>query len=92
MHIVTKIVTNTLLTVLLSCLLTATTVEARSNKGVSKNKAVSTAVSKFPGKVVKVSGHSKFYQIRVLQKNGRVVTVKVDKLTGQILNSRKRGR
>lgn len=75
-------------TLLLSALLglsLATTVDARDNKGVSKNEAVSTATSKYPGKVVKISGGGKLYRIRVLQKNGRVVTVKVDKKSGRIV-------
>lgn len=75
-------------TLLLSTLLSlslASTVDARNTKGVSKNKAVSTATAKYPGKVVKISGGSKFYRVRVLQKNGRVVTVKIDKKTGRIV-------
>lgn len=75
-------------TLLLSALLSlflATTADARSTKGVSKNKAVSTATAKYPGKVIKISGGSKFYRVRVLQKSGRVVTVKVDKKSGKIV-------
>lgn len=73
-------------------LLTATVADARSTKAISKNKAVATATSQYPGKVVKISGGKQFYQIRVLQKNGRVVTVKVDKKSGRILKGRKKGR
>jgi len=83
---------KTLLLSILLCLFTATAVDARSNKGVSRNKAASMATAKYPGKVVKISGSKQFYQIRVLQKNGRVVTVKIDKKTGRILNSRNKGR
>ena len=83
---------KTLLLCALLGLSMAPVVDARSSNGVSKNKAVRTATAKYPGKVVKISSGSKFYQVRVLQKNGRVVTVKVDKATGKILNQRKKGR
>ena len=83
---------KTLLLCALLSLVMASTAQARNGNGISRNSAVKTATSEYPGKVVKITGSNKFYQVRVLQKNGRVVTVKVDKKTGKILNSRKKGR
>ena len=83
---------KTLLLCVLLSLSMAPTVDAQSGNGISKNKAVKMATAKYPGKVVKITGSSKTYQVRVLQKNGRVITVKVDKTTGKILNPRKKGR
>lgn len=88
MHILTK----TVLTLVILCLFQIPVATARGDGGISKNQAVSTATKKYPGKVVKISGGKKFYQVRVLQKNGRVMTIKIDKKTGKIIQSRKKGR
>jgi uncharacterized membrane protein YkoI len=54
------------------------------SRQVTKNEAVKAARAKFPGKVVKISNAKKYFNVRVLQKNGRVITVKVDKKTGKV--------
>lgn len=66
--------------------------DALASQGISKNRAVSAATAKYPGKVVKISSNKNYYHVRVLQKTGQVITVKVDKKTGKVLQSRKRGR
>ncbi len=60
--------------------------------GISRAKALKVAVAKYPGKVVKISDGKKHYQIRIVQKDGRVVLVEVDKNTGVVRKSRNRGR
>ena len=78
-----QILTKSVLVATLCCLFAMPVAQAKSN-GVSKNQAVRTATSKYPGKVVKISNNKATYRIRVLQKNGRVITVTVDKKSGRI--------
>ena len=62
--------------------------EASARGDLSRGDAVKAAVGKYPGKVVKISTQKQFFHIRVLQKNGRVITVKVNKKTGTVKKSR----
>lgn len=51
---------------------------------VSREQAASLAQQQYPGKIVKVRVEKKNYRIRVLQDNGRVITVLVDGQTGRV--------
>lgn len=86
-----RILTKTALLIAVLALFQLAPVYA-DDSGISRGQAVKAAVARFPGKVVKISGDKKYYQIRVLQDNGRVVIVKVDKKTGRVLTSRNKGR
>lgn len=79
MHILTK----ALLLSLLFCQLLVPVAQAR---GVNKDQAVNTVKRKYPGKIIKITNASNHYQVRLLQKNGRVMNVKVDKKSGKILS------
>ena len=57
---------------------------ARQQAQISKQQAVKLVKSNYPGKIVKIQNGRQYYKIRVLQKSGRVITLKVDKTTGKI--------
>lgn len=51
---------------------------------VTKEQAAMLAQQRYPGKIVKVQTGQQFYRIRVLQSDGRVITVLVDGRTGRV--------
>jgi uncharacterized membrane protein YkoI len=51
---------------------------------VSKEQATELAQQRFPGKILKVQAESSQYRVRLMQANGRVVTVLVNNRTGQV--------
>lgn len=51
---------------------------------ITKEQATKLAQQHYPGKIVKVNTDSRYYRVRVLQSDGRVITVLVDSKTGQI--------
>ncbi len=51
---------------------------------ISKSQAVAIAQKKHPGKVVKVKKSGKFYKVRIVKKNGHVVTLSIDQETGKL--------
>ena len=51
---------------------------------VSREQAASLAQQQYPGKIVKMRAEKISYRIRVLQDNGRVITVLVDGQTGRV--------
>ena len=51
---------------------------------VTKEQAATLAQQRYPGKIVKVQTEQQNYRIRVLQSDGRVVTVLVDGRSGQV--------
>ncbi len=77
-----------LMTLLMCCLLQVPVAVAKG-KHVDKSQAVQAAKRKYPGKVIKISNGKRHYQVRLLQKDGRVVTVKVDKASGKVIQSGK---
>lgn len=73
--------------ILSTLLLTGNMAQARNDnagKMVSREQAAALAQQSFPGKIVKVQVQQQYYRIRVLQADGRVVTVLVDGQTGRI--------
>ena len=57
-------------------------------KQINQAQAVQKAQQKVKGQVLKVRQSKNNYQIKVLQKSGRVVTVNVDKKSGRITQTR----
>jgi uncharacterized membrane protein YkoI len=51
---------------------------------ISREKAAALAQQRYPGKIVKVQTEQQRYRIRVLQADGRVVTVLVDGQSGRV--------
>lgn len=58
--------------------------EATENFKVSREQAAAIAQQRFPGKIVKVQTDKQHYRIRVLQADGRVITVLIDGQTGRV--------
>ena len=68
-------------------LIISTAAQANNNeirKAVSREQAAALAQQHYPGKIVKVQVQQQNYRIRVLQADGRVVTVLVDGQTGRV--------
>lgn len=55
-----------------------------TEKQITKEKATQLAQQRFPGKIVRVQAEKRHYKVRLLQPDGRVVTVLVDSRTGQV--------
>jgi|GEM_PF-1095497 len=51
---------------------------------ISREQAAALAQQRYPGKIVKVQTEQQRYRIRVLQADGRVVTVLVDGQSGRV--------
>ncbi len=51
---------------------------------VTKQQAHDNALQQFPGKVIKVSEAEGFFKVRILQGNGIMIDVTVNKQTGEI--------
>ncbi len=51
---------------------------------VTKQQAHDGALKQFPGKVIKVSDADGFFKVRILQVNGIMIDVTVNKQTGEI--------
>lgn len=51
---------------------------------VSKEQAVALVQQQYQGKIMKLRTDKRYYRIRVLQRDGRVITVLVDNQTGQV--------
>ena len=73
-----------ILSALLFCTSYSLAAGNNDNKPISREQAVNLAQQKFPGKVLKVQDKQQYYRIRVLQTDGRVITVLVDGQTGRI--------
>lgn len=51
---------------------------------MGKRQAVQIVKKEYPGKVLKVKDQDKHYKVRVLQTQGRVIDVKVNKADGKV--------
>ncbi|MBZ9611705.1 PepSY domain-containing protein [Rheinheimera maricola] len=81
-HKVLVLLTVMLLTSTLSSAALAMTSPKRP--AVTKEQAAQLAQQRYPGKIVKVQTEQQFYRIRLLQSDGRVITVLVDGRTGRV--------
>lgn len=77
---------NKVLLIIIAMLFSATSAAMTSPKrpAVSKEQAATLAQQRYPGKIVKVQTDQQNYRIRLLQSDGRVVTVLVDGRSGQV--------
>ena len=87
MHKLAKAIITVLMCALVQLPLLGLTSGMVHARGVNKNQALDTVKRKYPGKIVKITNGKNHYQERLLQKNGRVVNVKVDKKSGKIVKS-----
>lgn len=51
---------------------------------ISKEQAVTLVQQHYQGKIMKLRAEKRYYRVRVLQRDGRVITVLVDNQTGQV--------
>lgn len=61
---------------------------AQDNRQKQINQAQAVQKAQKKGQVLKVRQSKNHYQIKVLQKSGRVITVNVDKKSGRVTQSR----
>ncbi|MCF2949940.1 PepSY domain-containing protein [Paraglaciecola aquimarina] len=74
------------MTCVISCLIISTDVTADDPKPstLNKSQAAQKAQQKVNGRVLKVDQNKHKYQVKLLQKSGRVVSVNVDKKSGKV--------
>ncbi|MDK1289913.1 PepSY domain-containing protein [Pseudoalteromonas umbrosa] len=68
----------------LVCSLTFTQAQAAQQDTISKKEAVQLATTEQPGKTLKISLEGDYFIVRILQSDGRIVDVKVHKITGEV--------
>lgn len=69
----------------LVALLFAAPMSADANRtSLNKEQAAELALERYPGRVLNVKTESQHFRVRVLQHDGRVVTLLVDRRTGRI--------
>jgi uncharacterized membrane protein YkoI len=51
---------------------------------ISREQAAALAQKRYPGKILKVQAEKQHYRIRVVQADGRVITVLVDGQSGRV--------
>ena len=75
-----------LLLILLSGMMQLPSAVAFSNNQpeVTKEQATTLAQQRYPGKILKVQAGDRHYRVRLLQADGRVITVLVDNRTGRV--------
>ncbi|RXF06766.1 PepSY domain-containing protein [Pseudoalteromonas sp. PS5] len=56
----------------------------KNKKTITKKEAVSLALDKYAGRTLKISQESQFFVVRILQPDGRIVDIKVNKKTGEV--------
>lgn len=83
---------KTFIALVVFCLLQSVGTTVAYAKAVDKNQAVKAVKRQYSGKIIKVSNSSDHYKVRLLQKDGRVVNVKVDKASGKVSSSGKKAR
>ncbi|KKO46861.1 hypothetical protein WG68_02650 [Arsukibacterium ikkense] len=71
---------------LLAALLLTSDAAALGNRQpeVTKEQATQLAQQRYPGKVLKVQTETRHYRVRLIQADGRVITVLVDNRTGRV--------
>lgn len=78
-----------LLLVALSLCFTGLAMAQSSKKDINKSQAAKRAQQTVKGRVLKVDKRKNNYRVKMLKKSGRVVSVNVDKRSGQV-SSKKR--
>ncbi|ASD66780.1 MULTISPECIES: PepSY domain-containing protein [Pseudoalteromonas] len=77
----------TLLALILAFASSVADANSRNDKNVktiTKKEAVSLALDKYAGRTLKISEENQFFVVRILQPDGRIVDLKVNKKTGEV--------
>jgi uncharacterized membrane protein YkoI len=66
--------------------LSVTSLSSLANEviGIDKKQAISLALAEYAGKTLKVSETKDYFVVRILQKDGRIIDLQVDKKTGKV--------
>lgn len=75
---------RTAILVVVALLLVAPASVQANRASVDKEQAAELALKQHPGRVLSVKTESQHHRVRVLQRDGRVVTLKVDRRTGRL--------
>lgn len=78
---------STRIILLIMGLLASVSLQAKNTSDtvqISRERAAALAQERYPGKIVRVQTEKQRYRIRVLQPDGRVITVLVDGQTGLV--------
>jgi len=76
---------NCLAVAVFACVLVLSPAQAKNTQDtISKKEAVQLATTKQPGKTLKISLEGDYYVVRILQSDGRIIDVKVHKVTGEV--------
>ncbi|GAA0356631.1 hypothetical protein GCM10009092_21080 [Bowmanella denitrificans] len=73
---------------LLSCMVCCTVQAQQDKDQLNEAQAAKRAKQQVDGRVLKVEQQKDNYRVKVLQKNGRVVTVDVDKKSGKVTQNK----
>lgn len=57
---------------------------ANDKSGIDKKQAISLALAEYAGKTLKVSETKEYFVVRILQKDGRIIDLQVNKNTGKV--------
>jgi uncharacterized membrane protein YkoI len=63
--------------------------QGKQQNQVTKEQAANLAQQRFPGKVLKVQAENRNFRVRLIQADGRVITVLVDNRSGQVKRDEK---
>ncbi|MDP4536399.1 hypothetical protein Q3O60_09390 [Alkalimonas collagenimarina] len=75
---------RTAILLLVALLLAAPAAVQANRASIDKEQAAELALQQYPGRVLNVKTESQHYRVRVLQRDGRVVTLLVDRRTGRL--------
>lgn len=88
-HLMFKFVHVKTALILLCFLLSGPALAQSKEKPIDKTQAAKKAQQAYKGKVLKVDQNKGKYRVKVLQKSGRVVSVDVDKKSGNVSSRKK---
>jgi uncharacterized membrane protein YkoI len=58
--------------------------EKSNEQAITKKQAVELALASYAGKTLKITEQNDDFIVRILQSNGRIVDLKVNKMTGEV--------
>ena len=57
---------------------------ANDKSSIDKKQAISLALAEYAGKTLKISETKEYFVVRILQKDGRIIDLQVNKNTGKV--------
>ncbi|MBE0368341.1 MULTISPECIES: PepSY domain-containing protein [Pseudoalteromonas] len=65
-------------------LLLSSNASSAEKQTITKKQAVELALADFSGRTLKITEQGDYFIVRILQSNGRIVDLKVNKVTGEV--------